>query len=149
MEEEDAKRMYPPRGDWLKVERWEGKVTHFPDDTVPSDKYPENRRLIYNFNGLVEERSDNAGNVFRPKLFMSVSPDKRYQQEKPTEYDNRYKLYRQSYELYLELFERKPENQAQIVEMLEKEEYTITTMRGNDGPFVTAIKSNKRRNTRR
>lgn len=143
-EEASRRRLYPPTGDWVKTDTWKFDYSYRDDDNAPGDFNSEGR-LVYNFSGQPDPRLNKEGDEFCPMLFLRVSPDKRYKQDKPTEFDTAYKLYLQAKDLYLELKGEVPENQLQLIDMLIEDSYTLRTFNGDSGPIISDAKPIRKR----
>ena len=138
-EEEELQRakLNPPAGDWLKIDKFDFRITQVADDCQPGDINPTGRTL-YLFSGKPESRAAN-GIDYEPMLFIRMSPDLRNKQDKD-EIDNAYKLFLKGKDIFLSVHDEMPSSHRQLVEALEEEEYLIRTLNGDSGPFVIDIK---------
>ena len=142
-DEEERKRLFPPPGDWLKVDEFEFNLQYREDDKQPGDRSPQGR-MILSFMGKPEARYNTTGDEFQPVLFLRISSDRRYKVDKPNEVDLAYKMFLRAKDLYLELKEEMPKSIDELVQMLVNENYTIRTMQGDSGPFCLDVKPNRK-----
>lgn len=142
-DEIEKRKMDAPAGDWKKEEEWEfsqeKNVKVYEGDCEPGDTLPQGR-IVYSLFGRPTARTDKEGNEFQPFLRFRWSPDKRYSTSKPDQVDHTYKLCIKAREAFFAANGRKSKSQAELARFLAEENYTITTMRGDDGPFVLNIK---------
>lgn len=137
-DEAEYSKLNPPVGDWLKEDRWACSIRVNNSDIANTD-LDSNGRTTLNFMGKPESRQAN-GIEYQPMLFLRISPDIRYKQDKPTEVDMAYKLFLRAKELYLQLNSEKPKNIGQLVNMLTEDSFVLRTMNGDNGPIVVDIK---------
>lgn len=137
-DEAEYAKLNPPVGDWFKEDRWQFSTRLNNNDSSPNDINSIGRTIL-NFMGKPESRRAN-GLEYQPMLFLRVSCDLRYKQDKPTEIDMAYKLFLRAKELYLQLNSEKPQSIGQLVGMLCEESFVLRTMNGDNGPVVVDIK---------
>jgi hypothetical protein len=149
-EESDHHKLNPPAGDWVKSQAWEfDPAKHLvvrTDDSMKGDINP-NGRTFFNLFGEVDTRTDREGFDHTPKLFLRVSPDRRYKEDKPDDYDSAYKRYLEAIDLYMNIHGEKPENPGKagkVLMMLIESSYTLRTMQGDNGLVVTGLKPNRK-----
>jgi hypothetical protein len=140
-DEIERKKINPPVGDWLKVDRWELDKRVRGDDCQPGDLDPTGR-TIFNVKGLPEERTVDSIS-FQPTLFMRISPDCRYRDDGVP--DMPYKLFIKAKDLYVQIHGEKVKTYSDLCNMLKHDEYIIRTMNGDNGPVILDIKSKERR----
>lgn len=145
-DEQERKKLDAPTGDWQKEDRWEFELYIRTEDSQPGDKNPAGR-TYFNFKGKPHSREANDL-VYEPTLFLRMSPDRRYKEDKPQEVDMAHKLYLLAKDVYLELKEEAATDPRKFVTMLIEDSYVVRTMNGDGGPIVVAIKSGRRRNRR-
>ena len=146
--EDDYKKMNPPVGDWIKDGRWSTyKMVVKGDDSITGDvglakKEPYTGRTYYSVSGRPEVRiSENVEH--QPMLFFRISPDKRYKQDKPAEFDSAYKLFMRAREVYLTIHGKSMHSEADIKYMFEEDSYVLRTMNGDNGPIVVDMKAKR------
>lgn len=142
-DEEERRRLFPPAGDWLKVDEFEFGLQYRDDDQQTGDVSSQGR-MILSFMGKPEARYNHAGDEFQPVLFLRMSPDRRYKSDKPSEVDLAYKMFLRSKDLFLEISGEKPGNIDQLVQMMVNDSYTIRTMQGDSGLFSLDVKPNRK-----
>lgn len=143
-DEEERKRLFPPAGDWLKVDEFDSSDPEFRSDDCQLGDISPKGRMILSFMGKPEARYNSTGDEFQPTLFIRISPDRRYKIDKPSEVDLAYKMFLRAKDLYLEIKGEKPVNPEELRVMLASESYTIRTMQGDSGPFCLDIKPNRK-----
>lgn len=137
-DESEYAKLNPPVGDWIKEDRWQFSTRLNTNDSSPKDINSSGRTTL-NFMGKPESRQAN-GLEYQPMLFLRISPDIRYKQDKPTEVDMAYKLFLRAKEIYLQANSQKPSNIGQLVNMLCEDSFVLRTMNGDNGPLVVDIK---------
>lgn len=140
-DEAEYAKLNPPVGDWVKEDRWQFSTRLNSNDDSPNDINSSGRTTL-NFMGKPESRQAN-GLEYQPMLFLRISPDRRYKQDKPTEVDMAYKLFLRAKELYLQLNSETPKNIGQLVNMLCEDSFVLRTMNGDNGPVVVDIKAKR------
>lgn len=143
-DEVEKRKLDAPAGDWKKEEEWEfsqaKNVMVYAGDSEAGDTLPGGR-LVYSFFGRPTARLDKEGNEFQPFLRFRISPDKRYSVSKPDQVDQSYKLFLRAKTVFFEVEGHTPKSQSELVRFFVEGNYLITTMRGDDGPFVLNIKA--------
>jgi hypothetical protein len=137
-EHERLKLWDAPTGDWEKTDRWKVEKRVYEGDCLPGDIDPMGRTVL-NVTGKPKGRVAN-GIEYTPQLFLRISPDIRYKQDKPDEVDNSYKLFLQSKDTYLAINKEKVRTLGQLVAMLEEDNYIVRTMNGDTGPVSVGVK---------
>lgn len=143
-DEVEKRKLDAPAGDWKKEEEWEfspaKNVMIYGGDCETGDTLATGR-LVYSFYGRPTARLDKEGNEFQPFLRFRISPDKRYSVTKPDQVDQSYKLFLRAKTVFFEIEGRAPKSQSELVRFFAEGSYLLTTMRGDDGPFVLNIKA--------
>jgi len=142
-DEAEYAKLNPPVGDWTKEDRWQFSSRVNNADTMSTD-ISSSGRTVLNFMGKPESRIAN-GLEYQPMLFLRLSPDIRYKQDKPTDVDMAYKLFLRAKELYLHLNSEKPRYIGQLIKMLVEDSFVLRTMNGDNGPIVVDIKAKSQR----
>lgn len=139
------KKLYPPQGDWKKVDKWDGREVTFEQDKSPDDLNPNGRTMLMVY-GKPEERISNTGEPFSiPTLQVRCSPDVRYDKKNPTEHDFMHKMFLKAERVFFELYQRDADFVQEIFDMLRDDSYFIVTGTGDDGLFVSGVKPIKNR----
>jgi hypothetical protein len=138
-DEETRLKLTPPTGDWLKSDRWKFQKVVYADDCEPGDVDPEGR-TIFVVSGKPDARQAN-GMEYQPHLFLRMSPDLRFKPDKPEEIDNSHKLFIKAKDVYMSLKGEKCRTFAQLINMLEEDQYIVRTMNGDSGPIVVEMKA--------
>ena len=141
--EADYKTMNPPTGDWFKEDLWVVTKRVNVEDRMPGDK-DKSGRTYYTFSGYPEPRVAN-GIEYKPMLFLRVSPDRRFKQDKPQEFDMTYKLWARAVELYLSNKGEIARSVGDVCGLLEDDQYTVRSTNGDSGPFIVDIKPVRQR----
>ena len=140
--EEDHQRMNAPVGDWEKNSRWIVTTRIQMNDSQPND-FDSRGRTIYSVMGRPKPRS--VGDIeHAPMLFARISPDRRFKQDKPNEFDNAYKLFNRARELYIALHYKDIASERDFITFLAEDEAVYRTMKGYNGPVVVDIKAVRR-----
>lgn len=139
-DERIRQRLTPPTGDWTKSERWTVQKIVYTGDCQPGDIDPEGR-TVFVVSGKPDPRQEH-GMEYQPQLFLRLSPDVRYKQDKPEELDSAHKMFNKAKtDVYLAIHQQKPTKFAQLIAMLEEDQYVVRTMNGDNGPIVVDIKA--------
>lgn len=136
-DEQEFRKLNPPSGNWDKEDTWEFSEGHNTGDKRDGDFNPDGR-TYYNFYGLPKSREAN-GFEYCPRLFLRISPDKRFKQGKPDEVDTPYNLFLRAKELFLTLNKSRAKRHGDLIKMLQSDAYVIRTMKGDSGPIVLDI----------
>ena len=142
-DEVERVKLSPPTGDWEKEDRWKFEKRVNMADSMVGDIDPTGR-TFFNIAGHPKSREAN-GISYQPMLFLRISPDIRYKQDKPNEVDMGYKLFLKAKDVYTELKEEKPKKLGQLITMLEEDNYVLRTMNGDNGPVIVDIKVKRSR----
>ena len=144
-EQDEAERakLNPPTGDWEKTDSWKSEKRVQVGNCMPND-LDDAGRTSFNVMGKPKPRQQ-AGLEYEPVLFLRISPDLRYKEDKPTDVDMAYKLFLKAKDVYIALNGEKPKNMRQLRVMLEEENYIVRTMNGDNGPIVVDIKVKRER----
>lgn len=134
----DYKAMNPPTGDWLKADTWTLTKRVNADDKMPKDKDTVGR-VYYTISGYPEPRVAD-GIEHKPMLFLRVSPDRRFKQDKVKEFDLAYKLWAKAVELHLSIKGTVAKTIGDVCGVLTEDEYIVRTMNGDSGAFPVDIK---------
>lgn len=134
----DFKRLNPPTGDWTKENTWVSTKRVNTEDKMPRDR-DKGGRTYYTFSGYPEPRVVD-GLEHRPMFFLRVSPDKRFKQDKPQEFDLAYKLWTKAVELYLSVKGETAKVIGDVCNVLEEDQYIVRSMNGDSGPIAVDIK---------
>lgn len=145
-DELERQKMNPPVGDWDKEDRWEYEKRVNSEDRQVGDIDGAGRTFLI-FKGKPKSREAN-GLDYEPMLFLRISPDKRYKQDKPTEVDSSYKLFLKVKDMYIEKKGEKVKNFGQLKSMLEEDSYVVRTMNGDNGAIVVDVRVKRQRNSR-
>lgn len=143
--------MTVPRGDWKKSSRWKlaedstRNVYLKLGDTQPGDQsysmnVRDHGRLIVAIQGELDERVVN-GFLYKPTIYLRMSPDRRRDENKPGQYDLTYRLYDQACQAYLSIHGRELKEIPQLVEFLLEDTFIIRTMEGDMGPLPVGIRA--------
>lgn len=142
-DEAERAKINPPTGDWEKEDRWKFDKRVNAADSVHGDIDPTGRTF---FNVFGKAKTRVVGDISHdPTLFLRISPDIRYKQDKPNEVDMAYKLFLKAKDVYTELYEQKPTKLGQLITMLEEDNYVVRTMNGDNGPVIVDVKVKRNR----
>lgn len=142
-DETERAKINPPTGDWEKEDRWKFEKRVNAADSVHGDIDPTGRTFL-NVVGKPKQREAN-GISYEPMLFLRLSPDIRYKQDKPAEVDMAYKLFLKAKDMYTEMYSEKPTKLGQLIAMLEEDSYILRTMSGDSGPVIVDMKVKRSR----
>lgn len=142
-DEVERAKINPPTGDWEKEDRWKFEKRVNAADSVHGDIDPSGRTFL-NIVGKPKQREAN-GISYEPTLFLRISPDIRYKQDKPNEVDMAYKLFLRAKDMYTEMHSEKPTKLGQLITMLEEDNYVLRTMNGDNGAVVVDVKMKRSR----
>ena len=137
-DEIERAKLDPPKGDWIKDDRWKCELRTNDGDSEPGDIDPRGRTVL-SFSGRCIPREAN-GMVYDPMLFFKVSPDWRGKQDNPDKPDMAYQLCLRAKDLFLSLYGEKIQKLAQLRDMLREESYVVRTMTGDNGLIIVGIK---------
>lgn len=127
----------PPPATWEKATRWEVRRSINTEDRQPGDKDEAGRTYI-KVGGTVEPKTIE-GQVYQPKVEVSLSPDKRADKKDPSKFDLAYVLYVKSWEIFVADKGRKPQTYGEYATYLRDGNYFIRTFKGNNGPFPNEL----------
>ena len=144
-EQDEAERakLNPPTGDWEKTDGWRFEKRVQAGNCMPND-LDSVGRTTFNIVGKPKPRQA-LGLEYEPVLFIRISPDLRYKEDKPADVDLAYKLFLKAKDVYIALNSEKPKNLRQLRVMLEEDNYVVRTMNGDNGPIVVDIKAKRER----
>lgn len=163
-DEQEAKRLALPRGDYRKDERWEPRRSVNEEDSQPGDiglKLPEGKRYkgrtYIQFGGRLTKVID--GVEHSGYISFSISPDSRDKKnydshgniiededdDKAKKPDRAFKLYLDAKRLYETHNEEQPKTLGQLETFLADEDYTININQFNDSNFVMQLKPLRKR----
>src|SRR3990167_11215321 len=144
-EQDEAERakLNHPTGDWEKDDSWKSEKRVQAGNCMPGD-LDSAGRTSFNVMGKPKPRQQ-AGLEYEPTLFLRLSPDRRYKEDKPTDVDMAYKLFLKAKDVYIALHSEKPATLRQLRVMLEEDNYVVRTMNGDNGPVVVDIKVKRER----
>ena len=137
--DDDYKKLNPPVGDWQKDDRWDTVKTFVNEnDQQAGDKNPVGR-TYFSVSGKPIARVAHEVE-HQPTLFIRLSPDKRYKEDKPAEFDLAYKLFMRVREAYLTINGKLLANETELRYFLAEGDYVIRTMNGDNGPIAVDVK---------
>jgi hypothetical protein len=142
-DEAERLKLDAPPGDWFKRERWEFEKRVYANDSMPDDLDPSGRTFFI-FKGTPESRVANGGMVYEPAMYLRVSPDIRYKQDKPDQVDMAYKLFLRCKDLYLDIKGERA-TARKLIDFLSEDEYTVRTMKGDNSPIIVDVKKTVQR----
>lgn len=140
-DQQEYRKLNPPAGEWLKEEEWQFKKFTNRQDSLPGDLDPQGRTLL-TFIGVPRARVVD-GQDYDPVLLLRISPDIRYKQDEPDKVDRAYTLWLQAKEMYLALKGARPKMIGDIIKMLQYDEYTVRTMKGDSGPIILDVRAKR------
>lgn len=138
-DEAERRKLRNPQGDWVKSDVWdfdpEKNISFYQDDKKEGD-LSKKGRLFYTFWGYPETRVDKDENQFKPFLRVRISPDYRLHREKEGKPDMSFKLWLSAWDLFVNMYDRKPQNHMELLRCLASDTYLINTMTGDDGNVI-------------
>ena len=146
-DEVERAKLDPPKGDWIKDDRWKCEMRTNEGDCEPGDVDPRGRTVL-SFSGRCIPREAN-GMMYDPMMFFKVSPDWRSKQDEPDKPDMSYKLCLKAKDLFLSLKGEKIKKLTQMKDMLAEDSYVVRTMTGDNGLIVVDIRPQRDQRGRR
>lgn len=138
-DEAERRKLRNPQGDWVKEDVWDfdkdKNISFFVDDKKEGD-ISKKGRVLYTLWGYPSERHDKEGNTFMPFLRVRMSPDIRPHREKEGKNDMAYRLWLSAWDLFVNMYDRKPQNHMELLRALANDTYLINTMTADDGAVI-------------
>lgn len=138
-DESVRKALNPPRGDWMKSERWKKTEIVYSGDCMPGDVNSDGRTVVM-FSGELDARIVGDTEYDHVKCVIKWSPDVRYKPEQPNVPDLASKIFNRSKDLYTEIHNARPQNLQQLMDMLTEDKYIVNVFNTDSGMMAGDVK---------